>query len=441
MKKILPGWLLFSVFFIVSTQTMACGFWGNLDEFCHKAEYIVIGECVEKKSSLQAKLKIEKIFKAPKSDPNPKILNVKGAGATGSQFSFKKGKRYFAFIFKEGRCFLLGSHHEILKGNRFKYVFRNTTGMLICLEPNTDTLSKLVRQVELVLSGKYKKTASDVRDICVWRLIQKIKPEILSKANAILPNYTAPWCKSGERSDIIVDAKFVRKEEIGKTPTCRRTTTAYLYTFEVTNQIKGKFPHSQIRFIRILSLREGVKYKLLTLKGNLRFQLSLEYGDYWINNITPIPKEGKQSESIDMLPDAQVTALITKLHRFIVPPEGTSEADVVTVYGSGKVINKPQKGKYVPSMYPMHTYKLLPASNLFQDYRVFLYINYQNGKVRRADLNHICQTNGRPAGIDHCAEIAKENRQVLKDLIEIKHKYGSKLKNASWNRHSNSISR
>jgi len=52
-------------------------------------------------------------------------------------------------------------------------------------------------------------------------------------------------------------------------------------------------------------------------------------------------------------------------------------------------------------------------------------------------INHICVIKNRTESLNcikRQKDIEKENRRVLADLIEIKKKYESKLKNASWNK-------
>lgn len=132
----------------------ASGFRGYLDEFCRTAEYIVLAECVEVSGAegyAGARLRVETAFKAPETDPEPEFLDVKGLTSTATRFHFRPGRRYFAFVFEDGRCDAQGSHIEVTEDGRLAA----GANELIYLEDNTDTLDGLTRQVKRVLSGEY----------------------------------------------------------------------------------------------------------------------------------------------------------------------------------------------------------------------------------------------------------------------------------------------
>lgn len=147
--------MLVSIFTLIGAvqQAGASGSPGNLAEFCRRAEYIVVAECVDQVQS-EAKLKVEIVHKAPQANPEPEFLDVKGMYSTATRFSFQKEKRYFAFVFKDGYCTSRGSHFEIAKdGSLSRFLAID----LICLERDTNTLNKLTQQVKRVLSGEYDK--------------------------------------------------------------------------------------------------------------------------------------------------------------------------------------------------------------------------------------------------------------------------------------------
>lgn len=143
----------------VGRDASASGSPGHLDEFCRLAEYIVIAECldsVQTRTNSSAKLKVERVLKAPKTNPRPKSITVKGHASFATPFSFQKGRRYIAFVFKDMKCDRQGSHFEIRKGGTFKHVSGYWTNNLICIEKETNTLDKLVPQIQRVLSGLYE---------------------------------------------------------------------------------------------------------------------------------------------------------------------------------------------------------------------------------------------------------------------------------------------
>jgi hypothetical protein len=142
-------------------QVKASGFPGHLDEFCRTAEYIVVAECLERTETANgqaARLKVEEVHKSPEINPKPEFLDVNGFSTSATRFYFAEGKRFFAFVFKDGRCDQQGSHIKVARdGGLEDHVHGFTTGELICLEENTDTLEKLTRQVKHVLSGEYER--------------------------------------------------------------------------------------------------------------------------------------------------------------------------------------------------------------------------------------------------------------------------------------------
>ena len=145
------------------------------------------------------------------------------------------------------------------------------------------------------------------------------------------------------------------------------------------------------------------------------------------------------SISVESLSPEEVNAEIESFREFIIPPKGTSKADVDAIFGVPKE-TKELKGKGSPAHYPMHSYQLLDPKPK-QDFRAFLYVSYKDDKVTFIGINHMCvlksrgyAPQGSPLQIKQQQEIDMENLHVLEDLIEIKEKYKSKLKNASWNK-------
>ncbi|MBI5359882.1 MAG: hypothetical protein HZA48_04785 [Planctomycetes bacterium] len=130
---------------------------------------------------------------------------------------------------------------------------------------------------------------------------------------------------------------------------------------------------------------------------------------------------------------------IAELEHLIVPTTGTEKGDVDSIYGTPGEIKEPN-GKYVPADYPMHEYELLPPAE-GQKFCAKLYVTYQENKVWRAEVNHLCVVKGRIAYKDDSPEARKQNEEieaeetaVLKNLTEIFEKFYLNLQNASWGR-------
>jgi len=128
---------------------------------------------------------------------------------------------------------------------------------------------------------------------------------------------------------------------------------------------------------------------------------------------------------------ALVNLLIASLQQTIVPPKGTHRADVDAVFGEPRE-EKELKGKGSSASYPMHIYQLLPASKR-QEFRSFLCVTYRDDIIRFAGINHYAVANNRDVQPSP-QELARENRRVLIDLLEIQDKFSEQLKKASWNK-------
>jgi len=139
-------------------------------------------------------------------------------------------------------------------------------------------------------------------------------------------------------------------------------------------------------------------------------------------------------ESNQMLSPEQVAGEIAALRQLIIPPGGTSKADIDAVFGEPREIEEPN-GKGQAGMYPMHIYQLLPP-RAGHNFRAFLHITYRDGKAHSVGINHACVRKGMPQrrGDAERERHARENHLVLADLIEIKRKYEVKLMRAAWNR-------
>ncbi len=131
------------------------------------------------------------------------------------------------------------------------------------------------------------------------------------------------------------------------------------------------------------------------------------------------------------LVDSQIETLIATLNLMIIPPKGTARSEVDAVYGQ-PTEEKDLRGKGSATMYPMHVYALLPAAK-GQEFRAFLYVTYKDGVIRFTGINHYAVVQNRDFQ-PHADEVAKENRRVLVDLLEIQEKYIEQLPKASWNR-------
>lgn len=133
---------------------------------------------------------------------------------------------------------------------------------------------------------------------------------------------------------------------------------------------------------------------------------------------------------------AGIETRIATLRKTIIPPEGTARADVDAVYGQ-PTEEKKLKGKGSHVMFPRHVYNLLPAAN-GQEFRARLNVTYKEGVIRFADIHHQAVFDNRdaPPSPD---EQARENRQMLEDLLEIQEKYSRQLPKATWNRKASGL--
>ena len=127
----------------------------------------------------------------------------------------------------------------------------------------------------------------------------------------------------------------------------------------------------------------------------------------------------------------KIEVLIETLRAKIVPPKGIPKSEIDKIFGEPEEIKK-LKGKDSNIMYPMRTYQLLPPKEN-QDFRAFLYVTYKEKKVHFVDINYICVVKNydlQPA----TQELARENRKILIDLLEIYNEFHEKLETASWNK-------
>lgn len=142
--------------FIMATAGigMCSGQPAYLDSLALESKYIVIATCIDKdsQSGLSAKLKVEKVIKAPTSDSVPKELIVKGVGSTADRFNFIKGKRCFVFIDSNFMATQQGSSTFIDANDKLISPLE-----LISLKPETNTVKELTRQIRYILSGEYEK--------------------------------------------------------------------------------------------------------------------------------------------------------------------------------------------------------------------------------------------------------------------------------------------
>jgi hypothetical protein len=113
------------------------------------------------------------------------------------------------------------------------------------------------------------------------------------------------------------------------------------------------------------------------------------------------------------------------LRRTIIPPTGTSKADVDAVYGTPRVLETlTSKGN--PAYYPMHEYALLPPRSGSDFLRAFLYVTYRDDRVYRAGINHSCVSKNLTIGPGDRVDHAQEERGVKEDLLLIEKTFGIK---------------
>jgi hypothetical protein len=193
--------MTFALLFFNCSLAMGSGLPGHLDDFCARAEYIVVATCTADHKTVKADvgggnvaalIEVEKVFKAPKSNPKPTKLKITGITTSASRFYYQKGKRYFVFVFKRGFADRQGCGTAIGKGGKLdEGISGYHVGDLICLEKNTNTLGKLTAQVEFVLSGKYEKellaNVSDTRKSLKIRIESAKSLARYAPRNAIKP--------------------------------------------------------------------------------------------------------------------------------------------------------------------------------------------------------------------------------------------------------------
>jgi hypothetical protein len=146
-----------------------------------------------------------------------------------------------------------------------------------------------------------------------------------------------------------------------------------------------------------------------------------------------------------------VTERIANLRKVIIPPNGTSVAEVQAMFGEPTRVPGTGKGES-PAEHPVHLYELLMPKDGTKGcalmygadaYRAILSLDYVNGRVVKARIEHVCVAASRPIYAPGTREdelqreaIAQEQRSALADLLEIRKKYEAKLKNATWNRNA-----
>jgi hypothetical protein len=119
--------------------------------------------------------------------------------------------------------------------------------------------------------------------------IQAIPDTFTESVNATLPDNRPPWFLKSFEHEITLDATFIEEKLISSKPLGIWTSELYRYQFKVNELHKGDFTPTHLKFIRQFDHMDGVNYRMLSLRGKLRFYLIKKQSRYWITNITSIP--------------------------------------------------------------------------------------------------------------------------------------------------------
>jgi|GEM_PF-2704101 len=112
-----------------------------------------------------------------------------------------------------------------------------------------------------------------------------LENDMLDIANAVLPNNQPVWCKDKYEYDIILKTKYREELPFLRINDGEKYAIVTLYKFDILEVAEGIFDDKELKFFRVDVLEKGVKYKLLTLRGNLTFWLKKDGDRYLITNI------------------------------------------------------------------------------------------------------------------------------------------------------------
>ena len=112
-----------------------------------------------------------------------------------------------------------------------------------------------------------------------------LENDMLDIANAVLPNNQPVWCKDNYEYDIILKTKYREELPFLRINDGEKYAIVTLYKFDILEVAEGIFDDKELKFFRVDVLKKGVKYKLLTLRGNLTFWLKKDGDRYLITNI------------------------------------------------------------------------------------------------------------------------------------------------------------
>ena len=114
---------------------------------------------------------------------------------------------------------------------------------------------------------------------------------MLRLANTRLPDEKAPWHESDYEHDTLLDGRFVARDRCVTAEAGDRYAHVDLYRFRVLSVGTGKFGDNELQFLRVMHFEKGVRYKLLMLRGDLRFWLKTTEDGFVVTNIERIPNK------------------------------------------------------------------------------------------------------------------------------------------------------
>ena len=112
-----------------------------------------------------------------------------------------------------------------------------------------------------------------------------LENDMLDIANAVLPNNQPVWCKDKYEYDIILKTKYREELPFLHINDGEKYAIITLYKFDILEVTEGIFDDKELKFFRVYVLEKEVKYKLLTLRGDLTFWLKKDGNRCLITNI------------------------------------------------------------------------------------------------------------------------------------------------------------
>ena len=113
-----------------------------------------------------------------------------------------------------------------------------------------------------------------------------LEKDMLAIANAVLPKNQPVWCKDSFEYDILLKTKYREESLFLRIDMGEKYIIVTLYIYDILNVAEGVFNDRELTFFRVDVIEKGVKYKSLTLRGDLTFWLKNDGDRYLITNIS-----------------------------------------------------------------------------------------------------------------------------------------------------------